>query len=153
MELRVGTKLYCPLLCCEGFLTTARRLLQRHLTPRLYGGWWILSKINCEVEVPYETSSAKSASRARSARSCVVMDLVVTEQVEDPHVVYAVGDAEVDKGSWSRGGCQGTPAKEAQPVDYRLKEEQCQLILEYKIPRNGRLVPSWLCQGRHYIQE
>ena len=58
MELRVGTKLYCPLLCCEGFLTTARRLLRRHLTPRLYGGWWVLSKINCEVEVPYKTSSA-----------------------------------------------------------------------------------------------
>ena len=52
--------------------------------------------VNCEVEVPYETSSAKSASRARSARSCVVMDLVVTEQMEDPHVVYAVGDADVD---------------------------------------------------------
>ena len=31
------------------------------------------------------------------------MDLVVTEQVEDPHDVYAVGDDEVDKGS----GCQG----------------------------------------------
>ena len=27
MELRVGTKLYWPLLCCVGFLTTARRLL------------------------------------------------------------------------------------------------------------------------------
>ena len=25
------------------------------------------------------------------------MDLVVTEQMEDPHVVYAVGDAEDDK--------------------------------------------------------
>ena len=25
------------------------------------------------------------------------MDLVATEQVEDPHVVYAVGDDEVDK--------------------------------------------------------
>ena len=32
------------------------------------------------------------------------MDLVVTEQVEDPHVVYAVGDAEVDKRSWSAAG-------------------------------------------------
>ena len=29
--------------------------------------------------------------------SCVVMDLVVTKQVEDPHVVYAVGDDEADK--------------------------------------------------------
>ena len=132
-QLRVRTKLYSPLLCCNGFLTNARRLLRRHLTPRLYGGWWVLSKINCEVEVPYKTSSA------RSARSCVVMDLVVTEQVEDPHVVYAVGDAEVDKGSWSRCGCQGTPAKLTQLVDDRLKEERYQLIV-----RRGIYIYSYL---------
>ena len=51
--------------------------------------------VNCEVEVPDKTISAKSANRARSARSW--MDLVATKQVEDPHVVYAVGDDEVDK--------------------------------------------------------
>ena len=54
--------------------------------------------------------------------------LLVPSRV-DHHVVYAVGDGEVDNRSLSRGGCQGTPAKETQPVDDRLKEERCQLIV------------------------
>ena len=67
------------------------------------------------------------------------MDLVVTEQMEDPHVVYAVGDAEVDKGSWSRGGCQGTPAKETQLGGDMLREERYQLIV-----RRGIYIYSYL---------
>ena len=57
--------------------------------------------VNCEVQVPDDTSSA------RSARDCLVMDLLVTEQVEDPHVDCAEKNTVVYGGGWFRSGCQG----------------------------------------------
>ena len=59
---------------------------------------------------------------------CRVLDLLVTEQVEDPHVDYTVEDLR-----FAREGGLGMVARAHQPgrlvLGDRLREERCQLIV------------------------